>query len=112
MTQKNDLTTKPNQPASLVKPLLIGAGIALILILLFLSGVKEPNPDWGKFWMIKPLIIVPLTGVLGGAFYYLMNYLSRQGKLNSTVAIILSLIAYVIILWMGTVVGLDGTLWD
>ena len=112
MTQKNNVTTQPNQPVSCAKPILLGAGIALILISFFLFGAGEPNPEWGKLWMIKPLIMVPFAGAMGGVFYYFMDYLSSRGGLNKTVAVILSLIAYIIALWLGTVLGLNGTMWD
>ncbi len=57
MTQRNELQTQPNQPVSLVKPILVGAGIALLVISFFVFGVDEANPAWGKFWMIRPLIV-------------------------------------------------------
>ena len=112
MTQSNHLTTKPNQPVSLVKPTLIGAGIGLIVISFFVFGADEPKPEWGKLWMIKPLIMVPLAGAIGGEFYYFMDHLSSRGRLNKTVAIILSLIVFIIGLWLGIVLGLNGTMWD
>lgn len=111
MSQRNNLTTQPNQPVSLAKPVLIGAGIALILISFFVFGVDGPNPEWGKLWMIKPLIITPLAGAMGGAFYYFMDYMSYRG-LNKTVVIILSMIGFIIALWLGTVLGLNGTMWN
>ena len=111
MTQKNDLT-KTNQSLSFAKPVLIGAGIALALISLFLTGVDNPDPAWGRSWMVKPLIIVPLAGAMGGAFFYFMNQLSHHRGLNKTVAILLGLIVYVVGLWLGSIVGLDGTLWN
>lgn len=110
MTQQNN-STRQNQPVSLTKPILIGAGIGLLLISLFLSGTGEPNPEWGKFWMIRPLIIVPLAGAMGGVFYYFMNQLAYSGALNKTIAVILSLIVFLIGLWLGTVLGLAGTYW-
>jgi hypothetical protein len=112
MTEQIHLTTQPVHPASLGKRMLQGAGIALILIVIFLLQVREPNPAWGKLWMIKPLIIVPLAGAAGGVFYYFMDHLRYQGGWKKAVAIILSLIGYIFVLWIGTVLGLDGTLWN
>lgn len=112
MMQRNELQTQPIHAASLGKRMLQGAGIALILILLFLLGAGEPNPDWGKLWMVKPLLVVPLAGALGGGFYYFMDNLRYQGGWKKVLAILLSLIVYVIVLWLGTVLGLDGTWWD
>ncbi len=111
MTQRNESQTQPNQPVSLVKPILVGAGIALLVISFFVFGVDEANPAWGKFWMIRPLIITPLAGAMGGAFYSFMDYQSFRG-FNRTLAIILSLVVYFIGLWLGTVLGLAGTMWN
>ncbi len=102
MKQRNHLTTRTNQPASLAKPILIGAGIALIVISFFVFGVDEPHLEWGKFWMVRPLIITPLAGAMGGAFYAFMDYQSSR-SFNRTLAILLSLIVYFIGLWLGTV---------
>ncbi len=110
MTQTNNLTTQPIHPVSLSKRMLLGAGIALILISIFLLPVKYPKPEWGKLWMIKPLIMVSLAGALGGVFYYFMDHLRYQGGWKKILAIILSLIGYIIALWLDTVLGLNGTI--
>ena len=112
MTQRNNLTAQPIHSASLGKRMLQGAGLALILISFFLIGAGEPNPDWGKLWMAKPLIMVPLAGAMGGGFIYFMDHLRSKGGWKKALAIILSLIGYIIILWIGTVLGLNGTMWD
>ena len=112
MTPQNKLTTQPLHRASLSKRMLQGAGIALILIIVFLLGAGEPDPDWPRLWPIRPLIIVSLAGALGGVFYYFMDHLRHGGGWKNTLAIFLSLIGYLIVLWLGTVLGLDGTYWN
>ncbi|MBW3546507.1 MAG: potassium transporter KefB [Bacteroidetes bacterium] len=113
MTQQNKLQNQPIHAASMGKRMLQGAGIALILILMFLFSVGgEPDPSWSKFWIIKPLLMVPLAGALGGVFYYFMDYLRSQGGWVKIMAIIMSLIGYVVLVWIGTVLGLNGTMWD
>jgi hypothetical protein len=62
--------------------------------------------------MIRPLIIVPLAGATGGLFYHLMDNLHLQGGWKKVLALILSLIGYIFVLWIGTVLGLDGTWWN
>ncbi|MES2565970.1 MAG: potassium transporter KefB [Bacteroidota bacterium] len=108
MTQENNV--HHFHAYSLVKPMLIGAGIGLILISFFVFGVDAPNPAWPKYWMIRPLLICPLAGATGGAFYSFMDYQSTRG-FNRTIAILLSLVVYIIGLWMGIVLGLAGTMW-
>jgi hypothetical protein len=89
-----------------------GGGIALALISLFLSGVDEPHPDWPKYWMIRPLIIVPIAGALGGAFTYFMDGLRYQGGWLTAFGYVLTILGYIVAVWMGSVLGLDGTMWN
>jgi hypothetical protein len=112
MTKKKDLNTLPIHSASLVKRMLQGAAIALILIALFLFSADNPDPNWPRFWMIKPLVIVPLAGAMGGLFYYWMDNLRYHGGWKNILAMAVSLIGYLFVLWIGTVLGLDGTYWD
>jgi hypothetical protein len=112
MTQKINLKIFPIKSASLVKRMLLGALIGLILITIFLLGAGDPNPEWGKLWMINPLIIVPLAGALGGAFNYFISRQDFRSGWIKILAIILSLIVFIIGLWMGIVLGLDGTYWN
>ena len=104
----SESTTKSIQAAPLVKRMLIGAAIALVLIALFVLPV-EGKPEWGDFWKVRPLIVVPFAGAAGGACSYFLGHLFGQRKVW---VIIVSVIIYIIGLWMGTVLGLDGTLWD
>ena len=111
MTHKNDLTGNPSQ-RSLSRRMSIGAGIGLILISLFLVMAGKPDPAWGKLWMIRPLIIVPFAGAMGGLCnYFIVRFHSLVG-INKIVAIILSVIVFIVGLWMGSILGLDGTWWD
>ena len=105
-------TTKPIHQAPVGRRMLTGAAIALILIIAFLFGADTPDPYWPKLWIIKPLIIVPAAGAMGGLFYHLMDSLRYQGGWKRILANILSLLVYIIALWMGTVLGLNGTYWD
>lgn len=109
MTLENQLINK--KTVDYVKPMLIGAGIALLVISFFVFGVDELKQELGNYWMIRPLIITPLAGAVGGAFYAFMNYQSSRG-FNRTFAMTLSLVIYIIGLWLGIVLGLDGTMWD
>ena len=112
MTQENDLTAKPLHPISLFKLMLVGGGIALALIIFFLATAGEPNPKWPKLWRLKPLIIVPLAGGCGGVFYYLMDHLRYKGGWRKIVANVFSLLVFIIGLWLGIVLGLNGTYWN
>ncbi|WPP49157.1 potassium transporter KefB [Catalinimonas niigatensis] len=112
MTQQKNFTTRSIHPVLLGKRILIGAGVAFSLISIFLLGVGEPNPAWGKLWMVKPLIVVPLAGAIGGVFYHFIDHIIQQDGWRKILVIVFSLIGYLVIVWLGTVLGLDGTLWN
>ena len=111
MLQTNKLTSQPQKAVSFMKSVMIGAIIGLAIIALFVFGVERPNPEWGKLWRLKPLMITPLAGASGGAFFYFMDLMSLRG-MNKTVAIIVGVFGFVVALWLGTVLGLNGTMWD
>jgi hypothetical protein len=111
ITQKNSSAPVISGP-SMIKPMLLGAAIALVLIILFLSGVKHPNPAWPEYWKVRPFIVVPMAGAAGGFIYFLLYRLRRHGGWRMVLAHVLSLLGYIFALWMGTVAGLHGTLWN
>ena len=111
-TPRNELEKLPIHRATAGKRMLQGAGIALILISLFLLGAGEPEPEWPKFWMIKPLLIVTSAGALGGLFVYNMDPLRALGGWRKIFAVIISLLVYLVVLWLSAALGLNGTMWD
>lgn len=112
MTQSNPFPTRHLEAAPLLKWALIGALVGLFLISLFLTGANNPNPAWGKFWMIKPLVMVPSAGAAGGVFFYLVNPAHFESTWKKLFAYAACLIVFVIGLWIGTVLGLNGTYWN
>ena len=112
MTQKNNSAAPFIYSALLGKRMIIGAAIGLTLITIFLLMAGTPNPAWGKFWMIRPLIIVALAGACGGVFYHLLDNFRNQGGWKKIAANVLSVIVFIIGLWLGTVLGLNGTMWN
>lgn len=89
-----------------------GGSIALVMIVLFLSGVDNPDPSWPKYWYVRPLIVVPVAGAMGGVFYYFMDHLRCLGGWKKWLAMFISLFGYLVAVWLGSVLGLDGTMWN
>jgi H+/Cl- antiporter ClcA len=96
----------------LILRMLIGAVIALTVILIFVLGVDTPNPSWHKTWWVRPIIITPLAGAGGGLFFHFMYELGKNATWKKIVFRFIGIVAYIIALWLGTVLGLAGTLWD
>ena len=112
MQQTNTPTTQPIHLPTLLIRMLIGGAIAFLVISFFVFGVDEPNPEWGHMWQIKPLLLTPSAGAMGGAFYYFMDNMRYRGGWRKILAIMLSVAVYLFVLWVGTILGLDGTWWD
>ncbi len=112
MTTSNSSSPFLFHTPSLLKHALIGALIAFALMAFFISGVDEPHPDWPTYWMLRPLLVVSVAGAIGGAFFSLMKPLRQKPDWSGFAAYFVCFLVYVIGLWMGSVVGLDGTLWD
>lgn len=112
MEKKIENPTLDSRQVTMARRMAQGAAVGLILISFFVFGVDEPNPDWPKLWMVKPLIMVPLAGSLGGLSYYLINPLRQRPGWRRIVTNILGLLVFLVVLWLGTVLGLNGTMWD
>lgn len=112
MTTRNDLRQFQFHRASLVKKMLLGAGIGFILIGLFLLGVDDPDPNWPKYWMLRPLIVVPIATAFGAAFYFFVNQVRYASGWKNLLLTIVGILGFLVSLWLGTVLGLDGTLWN
>ncbi len=111
MTQTNTEITGIIKMISLMKAMFIGAGIGLLIILLFVTD-SVTQPHWPNFWKIRPLIITPLAGAFGGGLAYLATKVLNRRGVNGVTANFISLLGFLIALWLGVVLGLDGTLWD
>ena len=113
MTHQENLTSRPINYGSLVRHMLIGGAIALAIMTVFVAGVRNPNPAWGQLWYIKPLIMCTLAGAGGGLFFFFMNFvLGYQGGWSKIIAVVIGLIGFIIAIWLGSVLGLNGTLWN
>jgi H+/Cl- antiporter ClcA len=108
MTYSSQTTLKP----SLFTRMLIGAIAGLILISFFLMKADEPDPAWGKYWMIRPIIMMAFAGAMAGLCNYYLFRFHKKLRINKTLAIIASIAVGIAGLFIGFVLGLDGTMWN
>jgi hypothetical protein len=78
MIRTNFITQSINS-ALLIKRMLLGAVIGFILIAAFLLSAGEGKLEWGNYWLIKPILMVPFADSIGGAFSYLTTLHLRHG---------------------------------
>ncbi len=109
MTQEINFLKSIDRNA-LGRRILIGGVFALTLMIIFLWGVN-PRPEWGTFWKVRPFLVITFAGATGGLCSYFISRLLSQTVWQILVGNIISLIVFVIGLWLGTVLGLVGTLW-
>ena len=102
----------PQKRFSPLKSILIGAVIGLIIISLFVFEVDKPKEEWGKLWRVRPLIVEAVAGAMGGLFFHFMNYMGSKRAVNKTMAFVLGVVVFIMVLWLGIVFGLDGTMWN
>ena len=92
--------------------MLIGAGLGLIAISIFVIGAGKRETEWGNYWRVKPLLLTPFIGAIVGMCY---DITERLRKLNGWLGYLfvgLSVIGYALGMWVGLVLGLAGTMWD
>lgn len=96
----------------LLKRSLQGAGIAFVLISIFLLGAATGNMHAGT-WILVPLTVVPVGGAFGGAFYSIMDLLRNHGGWKKALANVSSVLVYFIILYLSLVLALFAVgLWN
>ncbi|KAA9327535.1 potassium transporter KefB [Hymenobacter busanensis] len=112
------MTAQPHLPTSLhpsplSKRLAQGAGLAFVLIALFMAVFASgANLKFG-LWAILPLLTVPVAGAFGGLLYFLLDYLRCQGSWQKVVANVFWALAYCAGLWISLVAAFAVTgLWD
>jgi hypothetical protein len=108
MTHSNNPVSQPSQ-ASLIKPMILGTVVGLVAFFFFSRG--EAKPEWGPLWKVRPLIVLLLSGAFWGVCF---NYLVRQKyfPLSKIATVVLGVLGLLLGIWMGVVVGFDGTMWD
>jgi hypothetical protein len=110
MTQNNELLGQPVHPTSLGKRAGQGAGIALLLVVIFLFSGEDII--YGV-WVFLPMITVAVGGAFGGICYYLMDHLRYQGGWKKVLANSSCLLVYIISLWLSLIAALNVTgHWD
>ena len=100
------------RPSAVMKRMLIGWLIGLVIISSFVFRVHDPDPAWGRFWIIRPLIVTPLAASFGFLSFFLKDYIKPISDTGKIAVFILSRVSFLIALWMGIILGLDGTLWN
>lgn len=112
MTTSKNLTTSTVHRAPMYTRMLQGALVGLLLISAFLISAGKGKPEWGDWWMIKPLLMVPFAGAVGGIVYYYMDEVRSRGGWNRILADVLTFIIFMFGMWIGSVLGLNGTYWN
>ena len=92
--------------------MLFGAFIGFVIISVFVFGVDNPNPHWPANWRIKPLIVTPVVAAFGMLSFYLSEIIGVKGDWPKVVLFFISAVLFLIALWLGTVLGLNGTMWN
>ena len=102
----------PQTGLALTHRLIIGAAAGLLVASYFLLMLNPNHPDWGRFWMIQPLLVLPFAGTMAGLCnYIIMRYRTLIG-VNRYIALFGSIMVSIVGLWMGIVLGFHGTMWN
>ena len=95
------------QSKYLIKRALLGAGMALVMVSLFL--VRELD----EMWSLLPVTAVTLAGAFGGVFYHIADHLRQQKGWNKILINIFCALVYLAALYMSLVLALAITgHWD
>ena len=118
MNAQNELQHRfHNKP--LGKFVLQGAGIALLLVSIFLAiifpigGVLVGKTFWQGVGQFLPLVTVTAGGALGGMIYYQVVQRRHRGGSKKVLLTIFSILLYIVLLWLSLIAGFSATgQWD
>jgi hypothetical protein len=100
-------------PRTLKQRMIQGAGLAFILIALFIAFLSVAGDGSFHYLILLPLLTVPIAGAFGGLLYYLLDNFRQQGNWKKVVVNILNGIIYIAMLYMALIITLAATgLWD
>lgn len=112
MTYSFRLFSAEIEMRDVLKRMFLGALIGLAAISLLVFGVDDPDPSWPANWRVRPLLVTPFVTAFGILSFYLKDIIGVKGDWPKIFLFMLSTVLFLISLWLGTVLGLDGTLWN
>jgi hypothetical protein len=98
---KTPNSLNPHSLKEFLLPVILGAGMPLIL-LVFILLTRE---DSVETWMFFPLLIIPSGGAVGGIFFYLMGFRWFPYGYPKLIAVLFSTLTYFFILWFSAVIA-------
>lgn len=106
------MTKNENTPTAALKMAAAGWAAGLCLISLFVFGLNDPDPQWGSYWRIRPLLLTPLIAGTGAFLAYRIFSMGAGSPLRKVIFAVLAVCVFLVCLWIGTILGLSGTLWN
>jgi hypothetical protein len=99
-------------PAKPIFPIMLSGSLIGLLVISAFIFPASAKPEWGKFWFVKPLVLTPLVTAIGSLSFYLAWSFWSGSKSKNAFLLLASTAAFLVALWLGIVLGLNGTLWD
>ena len=97
---------------TLIKRALQGAGIAFVLISIFILGTLAADAKAGT-WLLIPIAAVTVGGALGGAFYCMMDLFRHEGGWKKFLVDVISFLVYFLGLYLSLILALNAMgLWN
>ena len=75
---------------------------------LMLLPVVQPDPEWPRFWTLRPMLTTPLVTGLGALVLYRVRNKYQDNRWVS----VLTWLLLIPLFWIATILGFDGTLWN
>lgn len=112
MEKSKHQQTLRNSIAVAVSHVVAGWAIGFILILALVLSVNEPKPEWSQYWWVRPVLLTPFISGLAGWLFYRIPRFFQQQQWSLALAYVFVVLLFIFMLWIGIVLGLDGTLWN
>lgn len=103
----------PSMQQKLIKFGLAGAGLGLVLASAAVWSIEEPRLEWGNYWMIRPMLVLPVIMAIGFFFTRLLWFFSSEKTvILKTTLRTAAIVGALVSMWMGFILGFVGTIWN
>lgn len=104
----NQIQEKTEVQVPLRRRVLQGMTLSAVLqMLLFSFGVNQIFWPWWRMGIVGGAVVI--AGALGGSIFYFLDPMRSKGGWNKAVAIMLSTIAYILLLLTAFVIAMNKT---
>ena len=103
---------KNSYKRSFIKIVLLGFALGLFIASMLIHNVSFPKLSWGPNWYIKPMLVLSFVASIGSIPFYFANQYEASNHSKKILAYLGATLFLLFFIWIGIILGFDGTIWN